>query len=148
MSFAIEEAANEVRSRFELPGARPRYPRDLNFRIIHMKLQIAVYIADASISGKVEYNLEKLESVSLEEIVLDAKELDIEDVTCQGRHVRFEHAGGKLHISPGRIEGRKVDVSIAYSGKPESGIHFIVPDKDHPSRMPQAWTQGEDEYSS
>ncbi len=148
MSIGVEFAANEVRSRFELPGAMPRYPRDLNFRIINMKLQISVHVAERRIAGQIEYNLEKIELVPLDEIELDARELDIEEVTCQGRQARFEHTGGKLHIYPGRTTGRKIDIGIKYGGKPETGIHFITPDDDHPSRVLQAWTQGEDEYSS
>ncbi len=148
MSIGLEYEPNEVRSRFELPNAKPMYPRDINFRIINMKLQIAVHITERSIKGKVEYNLEKLDLVSLDEIVLDAKELDIEEVTCQGRQAKFEHVGGKLHISPGKIEGKKIDVGLKYSGRPEAGIYFVTPDDDHPARALQAWSQGEDEFSS
>ena len=135
MSIGLEYEPNEVRSRFELPNAKPMYPRDINFRIINMKLQIAVHITERSIKGKVEYNLEKLDLVSLDEIVLDAKELDIEEVTCQGRQAKFEHVGGKLHISPGKIEGKKIDVGLKYSGRPEAGIYFVTPDDDHDGRI-------------
>ncbi len=148
MSIGTELSTGEVRSRFELPAALPRYPRDLNFKINNMKLQIDIDMTERSIKGRITYNLERIDHVSLDEIVLDARELDIEEVTYQDRKVRFEHTGSKLHILPGHVEQKKFEIGIKYSGKPEAGIYFILPEGGHDSGALQAWTQGEDEFSS
>ncbi|MBX8631744.1 MAG: HEAT repeat domain-containing protein [Thermoplasmata archaeon YP2-bin.285] len=142
-----DATVTEMKGRFELPGAEPKYPRDIEYRIEHMKLHIRVDIRRRSITGRVDYNILRLETGTLEEIVLDAKEMEIEEVLCQGRQISYSYTGGAIHIPVKGIEGRRLDISISYSCSPEAGFYFVSPDESNPGKPWQAWSQGEDEYS-
>jgi aminopeptidase N len=143
-----EASVNEIRNRFELPMAKSRYARDLEFSINHLKLQLAVDLKEKKLEGCAEYDIEFTHDRIPEAIVLDAREMEISEVKCRGKNASFEHIGGRLHIFTAGDEGRKIEVSITYSCKPEAGFYFISPDRNNPQRPLQAWSQGEDEYSA
>jgi len=137
---------DEIHARFELPNATPHYARDLDFVIKHLRLDIEVDIEGKYLKGVAFYTLMPLEDVELREIVLDACELNIKSVKLNGKRATFEHVGDKLFIAVTKTQGR-ITVAVEYDAHPEMGLHFVLPDRDHPERYLQAWTQGEDEYS-
>ncbi len=64
-----------------------------------------------------------------------------------GKDATFDLHDDKLHVQlaqPAK-SGEKFEVEIKYEGKPTSGLYFILPTKDDPSRAKEIWTQGEAE---
>ncbi len=137
---------DEIHSRFELPNAIPRYPRDVGFRINNLTLNLEVDLEARTIRGKAVYTLSPLEGLALDSISFDARELSVDSVKCDGKPVEFSHIDDTVTFSAGGSRN-EIGVEIEYSGRPESGIYFVYPDSETPEKPFQAWSQGEDEYS-
>ncbi len=137
---------DEVHQKFELPNASPRYPRDACFRISNLSLSLEIDMRRREIRGKATYLLGPIDGLSLESISLDARELNIQSVKCDGKGVAFAHIDDVLTLEAGE-KRKEFTVEIEYTGEPESGIYFVYPDKENSSKPVQAWSQGEDEYS-
>lgn len=96
-------------------------------------------------------------------LVLDAKGMDILRVSMDGKDLTFSYDSSFLTISLGKSYSReeKYTVNIDYVAKPEEittsgsmaitsdkGLYFINPKGENPNKMPHIWTQGETEASS
>lgn len=136
---------DEVHPRFELPNATRRYPRDAGFRIKHLTLHLEVDLEKRAISGKAIYKLDRISGVTEGTISLDAREMTIKSVKGSGKSLEFTHLDDVLSFRPGKLMDGPIE--IAYSAKPESGIHFVYTGDDHTGKPQQAWSQGEDENS-
>jgi aminopeptidase N len=142
----MSEMISQIHSRFELPFSEPKYPRELDFRINNLRLEITILPERRYISGRARYTICPIEGLDVSELVLDAAELKINFVRLGGREVAFEHYDNKIHIPVNRLK-EKVELDIQYEGYPETGMYFVLPDEYRPDKPVQAWTQGEDEYS-
>ncbi len=82
-------------------------------------------------------------------VVLDAVELDVANVTLNGRGTTFDNDGERLRVDcpTPQAEGSKLVIAVRYACRPRRGLYFIGPDADHPDRAPQCWTQGQDDDS-
>lgn len=87
---------------------------------------------------------------AVNEIELDAVNLDVSRVLIGKRSVEFENTGKKI-IIPGKQvfkQGSRVAVTLYHSvTQPQAGIYFTKPDSLYPDRFQTVWTQGQDEDS-
>ncbi len=77
----------------------------------------------------------------------DCAELTVSSARVNGKDATFDLHDDKLHVQlaqPAK-SGEKFEVELKYEGKPTSGLYFILPTKDDPSRAKEIWTQGEAE---
>ncbi len=141
---------------FALPGAEPRYARDREIDIHHIRLDVTVDIEKRRIDGMATIKLGAIGDL-LKRIELDAVELDIKaaHLTSLGGDIlapvplRFENTGTKLRIELPRplAGGEAATLRIEYGATPRRGFYFVGPDEMHPAKPRQAWTQGQDEDS-
>jgi len=97
------------------------------------------------------------------ELELDAKAMLIEEVSLNGKALKYEYDGNKLQIKLGNTFGRgdEYTIYIKYTARPEEvaqegsiaitdakGLYFIDPLGTDPKKPTQIWTQGETESSS
>jgi len=83
-------------------------------------------------------------------IELDASDMKIGEVTgAEAKQLQFAHKNDKLAIELGQKapKGTEFSVTVAYTGRPTSGLYFIEPEKVYPKRPWMVWTQGETEYN-
>nr|MDJ0649424.1 M1 family metallopeptidase [Xenococcaceae cyanobacterium MO_188.B19] len=87
----------------------------------------------------------------IEQLTLDAVDLNIESVLIDNVSQPFDYDGEKLDIRRVGSASPTDDpftIKIAYSvDHPQRGIYFIQPDEHYPDKPTQVWTQGEDEDS-
>ncbi|HEY1584833.1 MAG TPA: M1 family metallopeptidase, partial [Polyangia bacterium] len=130
---------------FVLPGARATFtpPREVNVR--HLRIEVALDFAAASVAGSCTLTLVPLADGEVR-VALDAVEMHIESVTTGGDAVEFAYDGQQLRFTlAAREEGEACDVVVKYRCTPRRGLYFIRPDEAHPNRPLQAWSQGQDE---
>jgi aminopeptidase N len=143
-------AAARADGRFPLPGDRPRYPRDRTVDMKHVRLDVALDLAEARIDGSVSHTFEPIND-GLRSLDLDSVGLEIRRVTLGGeRDLNFSLSDGRLRIdldSPRRA-GEDITVTVEFAGSnPRRGLYFIRPDEAYPNKRLEAWTQGQDEDS-
>jgi aminopeptidase N len=149
MSQFYFDSENNGHKSFELPGARPHYNPDRPGQVKHIFLDLALDIPNKSFQGICTITLTPIRR-SINQLVLDAVNLNIESVQVDKTPQTFDYDGEQLHIqlqTPTET-GQDIKVAIAYSvEKPQRGLYFISPDQHYPNKPTQVWTQGEDEDS-
>ena len=76
--------------------------------------------------------------------VLDQVALDIASVTLQdGTPLPFDVRGESVYIELG--ERQEAELSVAYSARPQTGLHFRRPGNESPDTVLHLWSQGEGE---
>ncbi len=127
------------------------YPRSPQVLYKHMKLVVDVPdMSTPRLSAIQTLSISAL-GAPLEQLVLDAKLLEIQSVTSPGRHVTFRADAGKLVIrfDPPLAKGQSADVITAYSvSDAPQGLNWTLPDPAFPGRPPQIHTQGQSELNS
>lgn len=130
--------------KFELAGSRPNYVPAKQFVIKHLKLEIEPLLDEKRIVCKETLDISVVED-NLQQILLDASELNIQSVYGDNGQLHFKILEEKLRIdldAPAK-ENDQIHITIDYDARPRRGFYFVAPDKDYPSRRLQAWTQGE-----
>ena len=133
---------------FELPGARPHYNPDRPGQVTHIFLDLGLDIKNQCCAGICHITLNPVRSVN--QLTLDAVDLNIKTVTVNGESVIFAYDRKVLDINLNQpvVIDVPLQIAIAYEVvKPRRGIYFIQPDADYPDKPTQVWTQGEDEDS-
>jgi aminopeptidase N len=130
--------------------------------LIHTRLYVRFDWEKAQLIGTAELTA-KPHFYPNNELVLDAKGMDILRVSMDGKDLAFNYDSSFLTISLGKTYKReeRYMVKIDYVAKPEEiatsgsmaitsdkGLYFINPKGENPSKMPHIWTQGETEASS
>ena len=134
---------------FELPGDRVQYAPDRPADVKHVKLEIALDFEHETISGTAYTTFSALyEEVST--ITFDAVELHVERVTLDGKEQEFSTNGKKLFVTLARpyTHGEEFTLAVAYSAKPRTGLNFMKPVPEDPTRPVHAWTFGQPRYHS
>lgn len=100
---------------------------------------------------------------STDSLILDAKGMDILEVSLANKSLTFSYDSSFLKIKLDKIytKSENYTVKIKYVAKPDErktegsaaitsdkGLYFINPKGEDKSKMPQIWTQGETEASS
>ena len=131
---------------FPMPGAKPKYTRDKQFNLHHIKIEVAIDHAKGKITGASSLTLSPFVD-GLESVTLDAIGLTILGVKLNGsQKLEFEPGNETFKVKLGSPlkAGQQAIVSIDYEGHPRKGLYFIGPDDGYPKKLPQIWTQGED----
>ena len=135
---------------FASPRSEPRYARERTFDLRHIRLELAVDPRRRTLQGRATLRLAPLHD-GFQRLGFDlASELHVAGVSAPKRaRLRFARSGNLLEIDLGRPHpaGRDLEVTVAYSGTPRRGLHFVGPDPASPHKPYQAWTQGQDEDS-
>ncbi|MBD2325586.1 M1 family metallopeptidase [Alkalinema sp. FACHB-956] len=135
--------------RFELPGARPQYTPDRPGQVHHIFLDLVLDLAQHTCQGRCQIKLVPIRS-GLEQLTLDAVDLQIQDVRVGGETQIFDYDGQQIqvHLSQPTQQGQAIDLEIHYGlQNPQRGLYFVAPNEHYPHKPVQAWTQGEDEDS-
>ena len=145
----IESAAARATApaRFRHPGTR-HYPRDRRLALRHVRVEVDVDVAARTLRGSCSLTVVPLGRAELLE--LDARDLRIARVEVDGHTAPHAVVGDVLRVTPARplVPGAPATVMVAYATSPERGLHFVGPDRAHPGRPTQAWSQGQADNSS
>ncbi|MFL5702407.1 MAG: hypothetical protein ACJ8AG_06205, partial [Ktedonobacteraceae bacterium] len=133
---------------FELTGDRVHYAPDRPADVKHVKLDIALDFEQETVSGTVSTTFSVLYE-EVKTISFDAIELQIERVTLDGgKELAFSADGKKLTVTLDRPyhHGEEFTVAVQYYAKPRTGLHFVKPAAEDPTRPVQAWSFGQPSY--
>jgi len=124
---------------------RPYAPsRDYDLQNVRVSLRFD--LDQRKVMGQVTHTLSALRD-GLTHLDFDSAELTISSAAVNGKPAKFEARGEQVLVfleRPAKF-GEKFEVHMAYEGKPNSGLYFILPSKDDPNRPKEIWTQGEAE---
>ncbi len=116
------------------------------FDIEHRDLHIRFDHAKRAVHGTMTLSGAATDSLSVLE--LHGEDLVLEKVTGSGGvPLEFTTGDGSIWLRFSRplARGEKASVTITYHATPRRGLYFIEPDRDHPGRRREVWSQGEDE---
>ncbi|MFP3870989.1 MAG: M1 family aminopeptidase [Syntrophobacteria bacterium] len=133
---------------FLLPGARPHWLPSRDIILSHIFLDLEVRLKEKQVQGTAHISFSSVKK-GLESIFLDAREMNIERVEGEdGRTLDFEQNDRGVRVrlaeAPGRGESTTVHLDYRVED-PRLGLYFTGPDKHHPDRQWQVWSQGQDE---
>jgi aminopeptidase N len=129
------------------------------FSLIHTKLELKPAIKEKKLYGKATLDLSP-HFFPQNNVVLDAKGMDIKSVLLGGKTLGFSYDGFKLDIQLGSTftKSDTLQLVIDYVAKPYEldsatvrvgrGMYFINPDETNPYKPTHVWTQGETEAAS
>jgi aminopeptidase N len=149
LNDSVEDAVPRAQ-RFELPGDRPQYAPDRPADIKHVKLDITLDFATESIYGTAYTTFVALYE-EVKTIAFDAVELHIEKVErMDGPALIYSATNDKLIVTLDRAipYGEEFTLSISYHAQPRTGLHFVKPAPEDPTRPVQAYTFGQPRYHS
>ena len=111
-------------------------------------LDIALDMEKGQVAGTATIDLTPIVD-GLRTIALDAVDLAVHGVRCNGRSIPYENDGRMLTIVLGRARkaGSRITLVVDYDARPRRGLYFNRPDDAYPNRPWQVWSQGEDEDS-
>jgi aminopeptidase N len=130
--------------------------------LINTKLEVSFDWTKSWLIGK-ETLQAKPHYYASNELVLDAKGMEIKNVSMVGKPLQYEYKDDVLTIKLDKKYTRDENytVVIDYIAKPDErktggsnaitsdkGLYFINPRGEEPNKMPQIWTQGETESNS
>ncbi len=116
----------------------------------HVKLVITLDFDQETIAGTAYTTFSALYE-EVRTVSFDAIELQIEKVSLEnGPELVYTTTGKKLIVTLDRIyhHGEVFTIAVQYNAKPRSGLHFIKPIPEDPTRPIQAWTFGQPRYHS
>lgn len=141
---------NPVARSFALPGDKLQFAPDRPADVTHVKLEITLDFDQETISGTAYTSFTALyEEVTA--ISFDAVDLAIEKVAlADGTKLTYSTANKKLTVNFDRPfkHGEEFTVAITYHAKPRTGLHFVKPAPEDPTRPVHAWTFGQPRYHS
>jgi aminopeptidase N len=132
---------------FYLPESRPHYPRTRDFHTEHIRIELKLDFQAKRIDGRCVLVVSSLRR-GVERAVLDAREMEVRNVSVNGKQVEFGYDGERLSVPVRWGEDGRAEISVEYGAAPRQGVYFVGPDEKHPEKEMQAWTQGEAEFSS
>ncbi|TMC40539.1 MAG: M1 family metallopeptidase, partial [Chloroflexi bacterium] len=135
---------------FELTGDHVQYAPDRPADVRHVKLVITLDFEQETVSGTVSTTFSALYE-EVKSVSFDAIDLQVERVTLNGgKELPFSNDGKKLTVTLDRAyhHGEEFTIDIQYHAKPRTGLHFIKPAPEDPTRPVQAWTFGQPRYHS
>ncbi|HYT35294.1 MAG TPA: M1 family metallopeptidase, partial [Ktedonobacteraceae bacterium] len=135
---------------FELADDHVQYAPDRPADVKHIKLVITLDFEQETVSGTVSATFSTLYE-EVKSVSFDAIDLQIERVTLNGgKELAFSNDGKKLTVTLDRPyqHGEEFTVAVEYHAKPRTGLRFIKPAPEDPTRPAQAWTFGQPRYHS
>src|ERR1700688_4403143 len=122
------------------------YAPSRDYHLQNVRVALHFDLDQRKVIGEVTHTLSTLRD-GLTHLDFDCAELTILGAQVNGKDATFNLHDDKLQINlaqPAK-SGETFNVTLRYEGKPTSGLYFILPDKDDPSRAKEIWTQGEAE---
>ncbi len=134
---------------FELPDDTLHYAPDRPADVRHVKLVLTLDFEQETVSGTAYTTFAALYE-EVRTVTFDAVELALESVTIEGKPVAYTTTDKKLVVTLDRIyfNGEVFTVAVAYHAKPRTGLHFVKPALEDPTRPTQAFTFGQPRYHS
>lgn len=108
-----------------------------------MNAQLSLYPSEKLISGSIQYDFDVKQNIDT--IKIDAKNMEITDVSINGVVVPFKNTGKNLNLYQGYKIGKN-SLTFLYSTKPKQTLYFVG--WDSPNGVQQIWTQGQGKYTS
>ncbi len=130
---------------FAFPGTSDQYAPSRVCEVEHYRLELDLDLADKSIKGSCMLRLAAIARARTS-IELDAVDLDVLRITCDGMDLAFQNDGRRLRIDfdePLEL-GECKEVVIDYQATPTRGLYFTGPDEGYPDKPTQVWSQGQD----
>ena len=137
------------RTAFAQKGAKANFAPDTPILPKHLLLELNFDWEEEKVWGSTTYEL-LVYSNGVQEIKMDAANLEIDQVQVGSKRVSFENTGEKVivFLTKPLKAGTAIKVKLNHSvSKPAAGIYFTKPDKEYPNRFKTVWTQGQDEDS-
>jgi aminopeptidase N len=122
------------------------YAPSRDYHLQNVRVSLRFDLDQRKVIGEVTHTLSSLRD-GLTHLDFDCADLTISSARVNGKDATFDLRDNKLHVNlpqPAKA-GEMFDVNLQYEGKPTTGLYFILPDKDDPSRPKEIWTQGEAE---
>ena len=134
---------------FELPDDALHYAPDRPADVRHVKLVLTLDFEQETVSGTAYTTFAALYE-EVKTVTFDAVELAIENITIDGKAVAYTTTDKKLTVTLDRIyfNNEVFTIAIAYHAKPRTGLNFIKPAPEDPTRPVQAWSFGQPRYHS
>ncbi len=134
---------------FELPDDRVQYAPDRPADVKHVKLEITLDFDQETVSGTACTTFAALYE-EVKTVTFDAVELSIESVTIDDKRVAYSATNRKLIVTLDRTyhNGEEFTIAVTYYAKPRTGMHFVKPALEDPTRPVQAWSFGQPRYHS
>lgn len=135
---------------FELPGDQLHYAPARPADVQHVKLVIALDFEQETISGTAYTTFSTLHE-EVRTISFDAVDLNIEHISLEnGTALDYTTTAKKLIVTLDHTyrNGEHFTIAIKYNAKPRTGLRFMKPVPEDPTRPVQAWTFGQPRYHS
>lgn len=133
---------------FVRPGSVARFAPDLPIPWASLTLTVDVDLDARTVRGTAAWQ-GTVRAQTLREVRFDAEGFSISSVHDDAGHpLDFEHDGRHLVVDPGQTlrRGAQVRYAIDFEAtEPPAGLWFVGPDKHHPERHLQLWSQNQDE---
>lgn len=125
-------------------GGTSHYRRDRQFDLQHIKLDLSFDEAKGKVSGTASLTLAPLHD-GLAVVTLHAVDLSVRSARAGGKTLDCGSTEEGLRVDLGRAHpaGKPFVLEIAYEATPKKGLFFVKPDKEHPRKPRQIWSQGE-----
>lgn len=147
----LESSLSYLKARsFALQGDQPHYAPDRPADVRHIRLEITLDFEHEMVSGTVYTTFSCLYE-ELKSLTFDAVDLHIEQVSLpDGTRLKYSADGKKLDITLDHTRNYSEEFTIAvrYSARPQTGLHFVKPAAEDPTRPIQAWTVAQPRYAS
>lgn len=133
---------------FELPDDAAHYAPDRPADVRHVKLEIELDFERETVSGTVYTTFSALYE-QVRTISFDAIDLNISKVAlADGEQLTYHTSENKLSVTLDRPYqyGEVFVIAVTYDAHPRTGLHFIKPAAEDPTRPVQAWTFGQPRY--
>lgn len=131
---------------FILPGQPTKYPRQSQFKIEHLALEIEPYFELQRIKAKTTYRIRPFRD-TIPFVTFDAVDLEVKHVLVNGKKANFETLQNEIRIDLGLDLDSTATVAIGYEASPKKGLYFRGPNKNNPDRVVHLFTQGQAEDS-
>jgi aminopeptidase N len=138
-----------ARQPFARPGTAPKPERIRFVDIKHTKAELTIEPRQRRIHGTVTHRFSPLHPY-LKSLDLDCgPKLKVSRVVVGGTGApcTFTTKDDKLSITLDKAYNPRdtIDLAISYSGSPDRGLYFVLPDPAYPAKSLAFWTQGESE---
>lgn len=147
----------------EVSSANSEYRKtaEIVWDILHTDVALSFNMAKKEAEGNVAI-IAKPHFYPTDELILDAKSMEIHSVQMDGMSIRYRYEQDSLIINTGRkLSNDTISIAIRYTAKPyanpsggskaireDRGLYFINTDLSTPGKPVQIWTQGETEANS
>ena len=134
---------NSKVNKFEVLNPSNHFAPNHNVEPEHIKVEIEFDFTNEVVYGTTTIDI-TVKSPSIDFIILDAKNLTIQEVNINSLKALFENDGKKLTIftQKGVHRGEKLNIRIKhFVEKPVAGVYFVKPSMEYPNKHLHVWTQ-------